>query len=452
MSDPSETFSPPMLPAIGSSTPSADSEPGHEPCETPDGPTKFQSGLAAAPVRRSHKQGRSEDSTMTDTSGPIGSDSSKPVDLLASLVSRYRARTDSRGSTLFTIAWKVRATPSGRLIPAQRGSARRTSASASTSWPSPVREDAKSSARHGYMITGNPGTTLLDAARLTSPQSSWTTPVASDEEGNATAGLEVCGVPSERGGLDDGAASELGDSRSNGNRQHGRELPGDEAQHEERPEDGDHASVVASPADRAVAASPADRAVAASPAYRPGDRVRIVDDPTWGGAVGGFWARDVEWIYCRPAPGHEDGCFRPASSLTVVLADEHSSDVVGSRTAQLKALGNAIVLEQARTFVEAVIETLADAAETLDGALPVEVPDSVPPPEVPIQTEWTGPHPDELAPSGMLLGHVPSDRWPHGPPSAHEDRCNLFPRRGSLGGLFCDCRLADAAAVTEGAA
>ena len=183
MSDPSETFSPPMLRAIDSSTPSADSEPGQEPCETPDGPTKFQSGLAAAPVRRSHKQDRSEDSTTTDISGPIGSDSLKPVDLLASLVSRYRAKTDSRGSTLFTIAWKVRATPSGRLIPAQRGSPRRTSATASTSWPSPVKEDAKSSARHGYMITGNPGTTLLDAARLTSPQSSWTTPVASDRKG-----------------------------------------------------------------------------------------------------------------------------------------------------------------------------------------------------------------------------------------------------------------------------
>ena len=33
-------------------------------------------------------------------------------------------------------------------------------------WPSPVKEDGRSSARHGYMVEGNPGTTLLDAARL----------------------------------------------------------------------------------------------------------------------------------------------------------------------------------------------------------------------------------------------------------------------------------------------
>jgi hypothetical protein len=36
-------------------------------------------------------------------------------------------------------------------------------------WPTPVKEDARSSARHGYMIEGNQGTTLLDAARLAGP-------------------------------------------------------------------------------------------------------------------------------------------------------------------------------------------------------------------------------------------------------------------------------------------
>ena len=63
---------------------------------------------------------------------------------------------------------------------------------------------------------------------------------------------------------------------------------------------------------------------------------------------------------------------------------------------------------------------------------------------------WTGPRADEVAPSGMLLGRVPGDRWPHGPPSAHEERCNLHPHRGSRGGLFCDCALSnDAAAVKD---
>jgi hypothetical protein len=56
---------------------------------------------------------------------------------------------------------------------------------------------------------------------------------------------------------------------------------------------------------------------------------------------------------------------------------------------------------------------------------------------------WTGPRADEVAPSGMLLARVPGDRWPYGPPSAHEARCNLFPHRGSRGGLFCDCALSE---------
>jgi DNA (cytosine-5)-methyltransferase 1 len=43
-------------------------------------------------------------------------------------------------------------------------------------WPTPTTTDAKSSARHGYMITGQQGTTLLDAIRL------WPTPVAEDSE------------------------------------------------------------------------------------------------------------------------------------------------------------------------------------------------------------------------------------------------------------------------------
>ena len=36
-------------------------------------------------------------------------------------------------------------------------------------WPTTTKEDARSSARHGYMVTGNQGTTLLDAARMAGP-------------------------------------------------------------------------------------------------------------------------------------------------------------------------------------------------------------------------------------------------------------------------------------------
>jgi hypothetical protein len=43
-------------------------------------------------------------------------------------------------------------------------------------WPTTTTTDSKSSARHGYMVEGNQGTTLLDAARL----AGWATPVATE--------------------------------------------------------------------------------------------------------------------------------------------------------------------------------------------------------------------------------------------------------------------------------
>ena len=144
-------------------------------------------------------------------------------------------------------------------------------------------------------------------------------------------------------GLDD-CSSELGDAGRDGAGEHGRELPGDETQHDERPAFGDHTPVVA------------------SAAYRPGDRIRIAGDPTWGGAVGGYWALDVEWIYCRPAPGHENGCFRPAESGTQPLVDEPAPGMGGTRAKRLRGYGNAIVRAQAVAFVEAALDALMDAA------------------------------------------------------------------------------------------
>jgi len=51
----------------------------------------------------------------------------------------------SLGSTLFVLTWKDAVTPSGHRICALRASARRTSDSASTSWPTPVANDAEGS-------------------------------------------------------------------------------------------------------------------------------------------------------------------------------------------------------------------------------------------------------------------------------------------------------------------
>jgi DNA (cytosine-5)-methyltransferase 1 len=273
------------------------------------------------------------------------------------------------------------------------------------------------------------------------------------------------------------ASSELGDARLDGTGEHGRELLRDEAQHEERPAAGDHASFPASAthsagdlvADAAANDGDARSLVRGSVGsaddgqrpLQPGDRVRIVDDPTWGGAVRGHWAADIEWVWCRPPPGHEDGCFRPAPPSVAILADGASAEMAGTRAKRLRSIGNAIVLPQAVVFVECAIETIcAWAVHKLadnegvdvvsDEAVEVEAPVVAAPTEAASDLAWTGPREGETAPSGMLYGRVPGDRWPYGPPSAHEARCNLFPHRGSPGGLFCDCAASAADDVAYG--
>lgn len=98
--------------------------------EVPGGRTISPCGPAHVHVNRSPKPANDPGSMTSATSGPRGSSSSASAALRSSLESKLRART------------------------------------AFTSWPTPTTTDAKSSARHGYMVQGKSGTTLLDAARL----------------------------------------------------------------------------------------------------------------------------------------------------------------------------------------------------------------------------------------------------------------------------------------------
>jgi hypothetical protein len=99
-----------------------------------------------------------------------------PLDRLAEALKR---RLLNQGSTLFMHTWKTKQTPQGREVATIMSMSKPREAQ--TSWPTPVREDMRSSARHGYMIEGNQGTTLLDAARLTAESpSSYPTPQAHD--------------------------------------------------------------------------------------------------------------------------------------------------------------------------------------------------------------------------------------------------------------------------------
>jgi len=243
MNDPSETSSQPTSPAIDSFMPSAESQFGPARCATLDGATAIQSTVEAVRASRFLLPVSVEENPMIDTFGPNGSDSSEPVALQSSSESKSPARTDTAGSTelrktlealdttsqppssppplsvpptdgngstslpssgiaqaglfqerlsealkqrlqdlgstLYSHEWKTKQTPQGRpvitisSVPKPR--------EAPTAWPTPVKEDARSSARHGYMIEGNAGTTLLDAARLTSEfPAAYPTPQAHD--------------------------------------------------------------------------------------------------------------------------------------------------------------------------------------------------------------------------------------------------------------------------------
>lgn len=66
---------------------------------------------------------------------------------------------------------------------------------------------------------------------------------------------------------------------------------------------------------------------------------------------------------------------------------------------------------------------------------------------------WTGPREDDLKADGVSLrGPVPPERWPYGPPAAHESCC-LLHRMGDAsrqGGLYCDCAASDASELDHG--
>jgi hypothetical protein len=103
-----------------------------------------QAGQMTGPCGRDHAPashlaapGKVVASAISDTSGRRGSGSSASATLQQSLVSRLQARLPLNGGTLYRLTWKQKATPSQRLIWALRASARRTSDSDCSGWPTP---------------------------------------------------------------------------------------------------------------------------------------------------------------------------------------------------------------------------------------------------------------------------------------------------------------------------
>jgi len=122
-------------------TPSVTSSPGsgggRELSGMLDGRTTGLSGPDRAHANLSPRQAEAAGLLTSGTYGPPGIGSLSSQRLSASLGSRLKARTASRGSTLFFLIWRPEATPAGRPYFLQRASALPTSAAGRTGWPTP---------------------------------------------------------------------------------------------------------------------------------------------------------------------------------------------------------------------------------------------------------------------------------------------------------------------------
>src|SRR6266481_4420723 len=133
----SQKSKPKTLKNSGSATSSPGSESGVIPCVLPDGPMSDLFGREVVPVPVFQRQAKGKGLMTLVTSGLIGRDSCASAGLQRSLENRLMTRLDTAGSTLFKLTWKGRSTPLGRRYLERAASARRTSGSGCTSWPTP---------------------------------------------------------------------------------------------------------------------------------------------------------------------------------------------------------------------------------------------------------------------------------------------------------------------------
>ncbi len=176
-----------------SATSSQASASGLTPCDPQAGPTTVLFGQEAARASLSARQVQEAGLMTSGTSGRTGTISSASAALQSSLASRLQARTASAGSTLYTLTWKQRATPSGLLICALRASARRISDSASglLGWPTPVVNDTTGS-KYAYS-QGNHDKKVLKLPGA-ADQAGWPTPTTPSGGQTPPEGTSATGI------------------------------------------------------------------------------------------------------------------------------------------------------------------------------------------------------------------------------------------------------------------
>lgn len=164
---------------------------GHTPSAFPAGTTVDHVGLAPALVSLSARQAKEAGLLTSGTSGRTSTISSDAADLRSCLESRFRARMDSAGGTLYRLTWKRRTTPHGQSILAQRASVRRSSGSDCTGWPAPTKGHGDG----GHLFPAGASATGIRAdgtkAQVTlagvAQFSGWTSPQKHDAQGAGSA-------------------------------------------------------------------------------------------------------------------------------------------------------------------------------------------------------------------------------------------------------------------------
>ena len=184
------------------------SGPGRLPCGAAAGTTKGKSGPPPSPASPSPPPGNGKESRIEGTSGPCSSRCCSPASraLSRSLASRLAVEAASSGSTLYRLTWKERDTPSGRSIPALRGSARRICDSGCIGWPTPAATERYASAetmakRYAFRKRNANQNTVPLYLNEVAVLAGWPTP------NTPSGGPNTVSSPKHTGGMDlDGAA------------------------------------------------------------------------------------------------------------------------------------------------------------------------------------------------------------------------------------------------------
>lgn len=170
---------------------------GRIPCVEVDGVMIDPYGRDPVLASLSAAQAKEKGLMTSGTYGRTGFISSTSAALRSFLVSRLRQKTDFLGSTLFTLTWKERDTPSHLSICALRASVRRTSGKDCISWPTPQAIDSNGQGRPGRLKKDGPrDPNALGSYRMdlkdTVLLSNWRTPSASDPVGGVMEIRQAC--------------------------------------------------------------------------------------------------------------------------------------------------------------------------------------------------------------------------------------------------------------------